>query len=159
MRVERLWVPRDVGKYFWLGDIKVGKNSVFASVGEFSMAVFDNDQLHEPGQYPDPCIGIISPYLWVGLRVRNGGPSTAVFSGHLEGTIVSEEEATRPKRKLAESVSLDDDEEDEDEDEEEDEDDGKTIIKFSCKDCGAELAAVGMPETCDCGSKNIEAIP
>ena len=95
MRVTRLWVSRGVGALFMLGDIKVGNVSKFASCGEFSMAVFDNDQLHEPGQYPDPCIGIVGPQLYVGLRVRNTSVSFATFSAHLEGDMVSLDDSLR----------------------------------------------------------------
>jgi hypothetical protein len=86
MRVERLWVSREVGSCFYLSDIKVGNMSRFASAGEFSMAVFDNDdQLYEPRKYPDPCIGVVGPGIYVGLYVRNGSACAVYFTGHLEG--------------------------------------------------------------------------
>jgi hypothetical protein len=85
MKVERLWVSREVGSCFMLADIKTGNVSQFASAGEFSMAIFDNEQFKEPGSYPDPGIGIIGPPIYVGLWVRNIYTSARLFSGHFEG--------------------------------------------------------------------------
>lgn len=149
MRVNRLWVSREVGKAFMLGDIQVGKNSQFANVAEFSMAIFDNDQLHEPGQYPDPCIGVISPAVYVGFRVRNRLPVSAEFSGHIEGEIVNPDEDEKKTSGLKE-----------DWDWEFIGDEDTAKVKFYCKECGATRESVGVPEEpCVCGSKKFEVAP
>lgn len=154
VRVHRLWVSRETGAAFMLGDIKVGKNSQFASVAEFSMAVFDNDQLHEPGTYPDPCIGVVSPVVYVGFLVRNRLPVSAVFSGHMEGLMVDPDKDENPEEdRVGGYVPAD-----------EAEDLALSMmsppVTFYCKECGATRKSVGVPEKpCSCGSKDFEVAP
>jgi len=82
----RLWIPLSLGRNFRLSDIKKGRNSQFANMGEISCEIFSENEptLLEAGHYPDPCIGPVQLGWTVALMLRNISASSSDFAGHLE---------------------------------------------------------------------------
>ena len=82
----RLWIPSSIGRFLRISDIKKGRNSQFMSVGEISAELFGQDEaaVLEKGQFPDPCVGVVKDEMWLYMGLRNAGPSSVDFTGHLE---------------------------------------------------------------------------